>query len=366
MAKIEIDIPRPWLILAAIVAIIWFVNDRAAMRAQLAAQVAEQETTTEPDVETERPAKRFYTQRQEEPAQEDSSSSARKFYYADPEELPPERVFYTQDESDRAFYTDDRMTETGDDDHSADAEGGPDEDWSAKHAEDSASSARERQAVLSRKAEILRYELHLLEDESTSDPMAAADLRVRRQELLDLLADERAAEDELLASLKQMWEARGFALALTSERRSSRTRLAQLLWPIEPLLGISAHFDDDGYAERFGFEHGAIDIPAPQGSTVFAPADGIVAKVTDNGYGFSSVTLEHDDGLATLYGHVSAFLVAEGQRVNAGEPIAISGGQPGTKGAGRLTTGAHLHFEVYLDGKKVDPLEYLAKDERAH
>jgi murein DD-endopeptidase MepM/ murein hydrolase activator NlpD len=77
------------------------------------------------------------------------------------------------------------------------------------------------------------------------------------------------------------------------------------------------------------------------------------------------VTIRHDNGLATLYGHVSGFLVQEGQRVRAGDPIALSGGTPGTKGAGRLTTGAHLHFEVYLDGKKVDPLEYLVKDERA-
>lgn len=132
-----------------------------------------------------------------------------------------------------------------------------------------------------------------------------------------------------------------------------------LAWPMEPSRGISAYFRDSGYASRFGIPHNAIDIPAPQDSIVRAPADGVVYKVRDNGMGYSYLTIAHRGGFMTTYGHVSVFLVAEGEKVFAGQPIILSGGTPGTAGAGLLTTGAHLHFEVMQGGKYVDPLLYV-------
>ena len=61
----------------------------------------------------------------------------------------------------------------------------------------------------------------------------------------------------------------------------------------------------------------------------------------------------------TLYGHVSDIMVMDGQSVKAGDVIGLSGGTPGTKGAGLYTTGPHLHFEILKDGVHVDPLEYM-------
>jgi murein DD-endopeptidase MepM/ murein hydrolase activator NlpD len=130
-------------------------------------------------------------------------------------------------------------------------------------------------------------------------------------------------------------------------------------WPIEPKLGISAYFHDASYEERMGLIHEAIDIPTEDRSTAHAPADGTVATVADNGMGYSYLVIEHDGGFATVYGHVSYFYVQEGDEVRAGQIVALTGGVPGERGAGRISTGPHLHFEVHKDGAPVDPLPYL-------
>ncbi len=129
-------------------------------------------------------------------------------------------------------------------------------------------------------------------------------------------------------------------------------------WPVPPSRGLSAYFIDPGYVEAFGVQHAALDIPTPQSSLIQAPADGVVYKAKDNGFGFSYVILIHRNGFATLYGHVSKIMVEEGDVVKRGNVVALSGGAPGTLGAGLRTTGAHLHWEVLKNGKRVDPLQY--------
>ncbi|MCA9373969.1 peptidoglycan DD-metalloendopeptidase family protein [Candidatus Peregrinibacteria bacterium] len=137
----------------------------------------------------------------------------------------------------------------------------------------------------------------------------------------------------------------------------------RLHWPVTPARGISAYFRDAAYVGVFGVQHNAVDIPTKQNTTVRAPAEGVVYKVRDNGYGYSYLILAHKGGFMTVYGHVSGFLVEPGEKVRAGQAVALSGGTPGTKGAGYMTTGAHLHFEVMKDGSYTDPLFYLPLSE---
>lgn len=156
--------------------------------------------------------------------------------------------------------------------------------------------------------------------------------------------------------------------SLTAEEIAERAKILALLgeggkigldWPVQPTQGLSAHFQDPSYVKVFGVGHNAIDIPAAQGTEIKAPADGYVTKVKDAGLGYSYIMLAHNGGVMTLYGHVSKILVRAGDIVKRGDIIGHVGGTPGTSGAGWMTTGAHLHFEVFQNGKHVDPQAYL-------
>ncbi len=215
---------------------------------------------------------------------------------------------------------------------------------------------RVRQAVLSKQEEILRYQLQILEDEALKNraPEKVQELAEKRTVLLSIIKERARSEKLLVASLQQLWDAEGTLFTLTRPESD-----VDLDWPVQPALGVSAFFEDAAYKQRFGFDHHAIDIPTDQGTPIRAPADGSVLKVVMNGLGYSYITLQHNGDMQTVYGHISSATVKEGDSVTFGQVIGRSGGEPGSIGAGLLTTGPHLHFAVKVNGVLVDPLKYL-------
>lgn len=108
-------------------------------------------------------------------------------------------------------------------------------------------------------------------------------------------------------------------------------------------------------------KHSGIDVPCPQGTELHAPCDGTIRSVwMDEGFGGGlSVTIEADGTPIRIgFAHLSAAnaKVKKGQTIRRGEVIGLSGGKPGTYGAGR-STGPHLHITVrdIASGKLMDP-----------
>jgi murein DD-endopeptidase MepM/ murein hydrolase activator NlpD len=130
-----------------------------------------------------------------------------------------------------------------------------------------------------------------------------------------------------------------------------------LAWPITPSRGISAGFRDLAYKRYFGFEHNGLDLRTDKSYPVFAISSGEVTKISRS-CTFTYVQIKHDNGFESLYGHVLRFQVKKGDRVNKGDLIAYSGGNPGTCGSA-VSTGSHLHLELKKNDEYVDPLYYF-------
>lgn len=101
--------------------------------------------------------------------------------------------------------------------------------------------------------------------------------------------------------------------------------------------------------------HSGVDIPGPVGTPIYATADGVVGRTGwVGGYG-NLVELEHGQGIQTRYGHLSQIVATPGSRVKRGQLIGMMGS------TGR-STGSHLHYEVRLDGRAVNPTPFLRTD----
>ncbi|MCX6794790.1 MAG: peptidoglycan DD-metalloendopeptidase family protein [Candidatus Falkowbacteria bacterium] len=205
---------------------------------------------------------------------------------------------------------------------------------------------------LEEKKDNLSYEqenkTYILEETQSSEKEYQALLQQAKREQQQAEAEIASAEQLIRQKMSQ----------------KDKTRLNNgnntIAWPV-PSNTIVATFHDPDYPYRniIG-EHSGVDIRARQGTAITAAADGYVAKVKFNGdKSYAYIMLIHGNGLATVYGHVSAVYVMTDQYVTQGQAIGRTGGTPGGIGTGGFSTGPHLHFEVRLNGLPVNPQEYL-------
>jgi murein DD-endopeptidase MepM/ murein hydrolase activator NlpD len=173
------------------------------------------------------------------------------------------------------------------------------------------------------------------------------------------LSNNRSKRRSQLASVreqKEAWIAQANALAAADARVRGQLAAVQsgstsspsaqgLIWPVSGPV-------TSPYGMRWGRLHAGIDIAAPTGTPIRAAASGTVVLAAWNG-GYGNYTcIDHGGGMATCYAHQSSYAVSSGAQVSQGQVI----GYVGNTGH---SFGAHLHFEVRINGAPVDPLGYL-------
>ena len=226
-----------------------------------------------------------------------------------------------------------------------------------------------RAGVESRRAEAEEKEQQISEAKLALQQDRVA-VQIKQDEKKAILAERLAIVDEkeaLLADVRgKQRKVEGIAEQFRRDAAEQRAIIAaagsttsgafptgggQLLWPaagpVTSGFGYRTHpiFGDT----RF---HSGIDIGAPYGAPVIASDGGeVIFAGVMSGYG-NAIVVDHGNGLATTYNHLSSFIVASGQSVSRGSQI-------GAVGCTGYCTGPHLHFEVRVNGNPVDPMPYL-------
>jgi murein DD-endopeptidase MepM/ murein hydrolase activator NlpD len=179
---------------------------------------------------------------------------------------------------------------------------------------------------------------------SSRDQLASA--RADRQGALASVQEEKHEAMEDLASLEAEQARIAGALQGGPAAGPIKQGSGQLIWPVNgPITGVFGE-------QRPGHLHSGLDIAAPEGTPIRAADSGTVALMGwVGGYG-NYTCVQHTATMSTCYGHQSAFGTSNGAAVSQGQVI----GYVGNTGN---SFGAHLHFEVRINGSPVDPMGYL-------
>lgn len=141
-------------------------------------------------------------------------------------------------------------------------------------------------------------------------------------------------------------------LRRTVEKREALSNATPSIWPIHGWLSAGFGMRPDPFSGQADF-HPGLDISAEKGTPIHATAAGTVEMAAPSGDYGNLVVVDHGFGLITRYGHMSKFAVWQGQQVKRGDII-------GYVGATGRATGPHLHYEVLVGGKLMNPLQLLA------
>lgn len=175
------------------------------------------------------------------------------------------------------------------------------------------------------------------------------------QNILDELESDAAAiESEIKAAMARARAAEKRKMAEAKKRGETYTPPKHSGGLVRPTGGSIT----SGFGQRYHpilhytRMHSGVDFGGGYGAPVYAAGSGtVIAASTRGGYG-NCVIIDHGNGLSTVYGHLSRIMVSEGQTVTSHQRV-------GSIGASGLATGPHLHFEVRIGGRAVNPMGYL-------
>ncbi len=178
---------------------------------------------------------------------------------------------------------------------------------------------------------------------------------VQRAAATDTAARRGAAAPADVDAMLQKASALSERFAAVSDSLEQNAKRFASLPSIVPTAGwLTSHFTNKRKHPLLHITrpHEGIDVSAPMGTPIVAPADGVVrAAGRRSGYGLT-LEIDHGNGIVTTYAHCSRLDVKAGERVTRGKTVAAVGNTG-------LSTGPHLHYEVRVNGKVVDPLTYV-------
>ena len=212
--------------------------------------------------------------------------------------------------------------------------------------------ARERQSLEAQAASMARLQAQAASARAAIERAVAARTRLvdsidaRRDLNAQLTGELEAAQQRLQGTVTQLGAARGAVVALPL-----RPFKGVLPWPAAGI--VTGRFGRPRGAAAGGLARTGIEISIAEGQPVRAVHEGVVAYADQfTGYG-NLVILDHGDGAYSLYGYLGSTDVARGDRVDAQAPVGVSGRNPSGNPA--------LYFELRIDGKPVDPLQWLKR-----
>jgi murein DD-endopeptidase MepM/ murein hydrolase activator NlpD len=157
----------------------------------------------------------------------------------------------------------------------------------------------------------------------------------------------------VLRDLLQGLESRLRFVRRDVEHREALAASTPSIWPTQGWLTGTFGGRSDPFTGEPGFHQG-LDISTDKGQPVHATADGTVESAAYSGDYGNLIILKHGFGLTTRYGHLSGFAVKPGQPVKRGDVI-------GYVGATGRATGSHLHYEILVNGRLINPLQLLTQ-----
>ena len=195
----------------------------------------------------------------------------------------------------------------------------------------------------------------------------------QNREYMNLYRDIRALEEQVQAQNEYIESFRKIAMgdstlgaeiaALKYERTGNGAAMeAAMRGNTEPVRGSAIDFlyvvspVSGTLSREFSADHPAVDIVAPRNTAVKAILDGYVISSDWTLETGNTIGIQHSNNLVSFYKHNARNLKKLGAYVEAGEAVAIIGT------TGELSSGPHLHFELWIDGQPVDPLAYIAFD----
>src|SRR4051794_40338091 len=217
-----------------------------------------------------------------------------------------------------------------------------------KVAKERAKKAVDRLAVLEDRQQRITTEVLTRRNQVASVKFRLANARAAKATVLHTVRGRRQkAQEDLSALQKEQSRIEGILTGGANSGGPIRRGNGRFIWPVNGPI-------TSPFCERRAWEacHPGIDIGVGSGTPIHAAASGVVAIAGWTG-GYGNYTcIQHGGGISTCYGHQSSIQVSAGQHVSQGQVIGLSG-------CTGLCFGAHLHFEVRVNGSVVNPLNYL-------